>query len=132
MDDQDSEEDKKYDPALLLPPPLKKVLSAEGKKLLIQSMAIIDEDNNENNNEKTVVKKKKKKSKKRCWFDGCRTKLKLTDMECKCKHKFCGKHRMMESHDCEYLKMTSPKTQYKKRGKMEGLGGGNFKKIDKF
>ena len=93
------EEDKKYDPALLLPPPLKKVLSAEGKKLLIQSMSI-DEDNNE----KTVVKKKKKKSKIRCWFDNCRTKLKLTDMECKCKHKFCGKHRMMESHDCEYLK----------------------------
>ena len=34
-------------------------------------------------------KKKKKKSKKRCWMDGCNAKLKLTDMECKCKHRFC-------------------------------------------
>ena len=73
-------------------------------------------------------KKKKKKSKKRCWMDGCNAKLKLTDMECKCKHRFCAKHRMMEQHQCEYLKNTSNKDIY--LAKMQGLGGGSFTKLE--
>lgn len=78
--------------------------------------------------EKQPKKKKKKKSKKRCWHDGCKVKLKLTDMECKCQHRYCGKHRMMEHHDCEYLKNTSNKDIYK--AKMQGLGGGQFTKLE--
>jgi len=78
--------------------------------------------------DKQPKKKKKKKSKKRCWHDDCKAKLKLTDMECKCKHRYCGKHRMMEHHDCEYLKTTSNKEIYK--AKMQGLGGGQFTKLE--
>ena len=76
---------------------------------------------------KKKKKKKKKKSKKRCWLDGCNAKLKLTDMECKCKHRFCAKHRMIEQHQCEYLKNTSNKDIY--LAKMQGLGGGSFTKL---
>ena len=79
--------------------------------------------------DKNPKKKKKKKSKKRCWFDGCKVKLKLTDMECKCKHRYCGKHRMMEHHNCQYLINTSNKDIYKI--KMQGLGGGAFTKLEK-
>ena len=77
------------------------------------------------NNLKT---KKKKKSKKRCWMDGCRTKLKLTDMKCKCGHTYCSKHRMMEHHCCTYLKNTSYKDIY--LSKASGLGGGHFKQLE--
>ena len=80
------------------------------------------------NEDKQPKKKKKKKSKKRCWHDDCKAKLKLTDMACKCQHKYCGKHRMMEHHDCEYLKNTSNKEIYK--SKMQGLGGGQFTKLE--
>jgi len=45
-------------------------------------------------------KPKKKPRKKRCAHDNCRTRLKLTDMECRCKKRYCGKHRMPEVHEC--------------------------------
>ena len=50
-------------------------------------------------------------------------------MECKCKHRYCGKHRMMEHHNCQYLINTSNKDIYKI--KMQGLGGGAFTKLQK-
>ena len=56
-----------------------------------------------------ILKKKKeknkrvsKKKKNRCAFDGCRKKLKLTDMDCKCKNRFCSLHRLPETHNCSW------------------------------
>ena len=45
-------------------------------------------------------KPKKKPKKKRCAHSDCRTRLKLTDVECRCKKRYCGKHRMPEVHEC--------------------------------
>jgi predicted nucleic acid binding AN1-type Zn finger protein len=41
-------------------------------------------------------------------FPGCGKKLLLTDMECKCTYRFCGTHRLPESHACTH--------DYKKEG----------------
>ena len=56
-----------------------------------------------------ILKKKKKKphcpskkKKNRCAFEGCRKKLKLTDMDCKCKNRFCSLHRLPETHNCSW------------------------------
>ena len=43
-----------------------------------------------------------KKKKDRCAFEGCRKKLKLTDMDCKCKNRFCSLHRLPETHNCSW------------------------------
>ena len=57
---------------------------------------------------KSLEKKKKgderafKKKKNRCALDGCRKKLKLTDMDCKCKNRFCSFHRLPETHNCSW------------------------------
>jgi predicted nucleic acid binding AN1-type Zn finger protein len=37
-----------------------------------------------------------------CDENTCRTKLKIFDMECRCKQKFCSVHRLPESHACSY------------------------------
>lgn len=44
--------------------------------------------------------KRKKISKKRCAAEGCKKKLTLTDMTCKCELRFCSKHRYPEEHSC--------------------------------
>lgn len=38
----------------------------------------------------------------RCSAEGCNKKLKLTDMECRCKNKYCLKHRLPETHNCQF------------------------------
>ena len=43
-----------------------------------------------------------KKKKERCFYADCRKKLKLTDMNCKCEHRFCSKHRLPETHKCSW------------------------------
>tara|TARA_B100001093_G_C26529855_1_gene885533 strand:+ start:115 stop:354 length:240 start_codon:yes stop_codon:yes gene_type:complete len=48
---------------------------------------------------KNTIKKPKKQ---RCAFLGCRTKITLLDMECKCKNKYCIIHRLPENHKCNY------------------------------
>jgi len=37
-----------------------------------------------------------------CEFNGCKKKLALSDMPCKCQKKFCGIHRHSEDHACEF------------------------------
>ena len=44
----------------------------------------------------------KKCKKKRCSHNGCRKKLKLTDMSCRCHKRYCAKHRLPESHICSW------------------------------
>lgn len=43
-----------------------------------------------------------KKKLKRCSYIGCKKKLKLTDVTCKCSFTFCMLHRLPESHKCTY------------------------------
>ena len=38
----------------------------------------------------------------RCNFEGCKKKLKLTDMQCVCCKNFCINHRLPEYHDCTF------------------------------
>ena len=60
--------------------------------------------------------KNKKKNKNRCAFKGCKKKLKLINLECKCKKRFCDKHRLPESHNCEWNpKSNSEIENYKKK-----------------
>ena len=47
-------------------------------------------------------KKEPFRKKKRCALDGCKKKLKLTDMNCKCKNRFCSIHRLPETHNCSW------------------------------
>ena len=74
--------------------------------------------------EKKVKKKKNKTKKKvpRCSHPDCRTKLRLTDMPCKCKLIFCGIHKPFYKHNCSY--------EVKPITKINGIGGGNFQKLE--
>ena len=38
----------------------------------------------------------------RCSSEDCNKKLKLTDMECRCKKRYCLKHRLPETHNCDF------------------------------
>ena len=42
------------------------------------------------------------KSTKKCQHEGCKIKLKLTDLNCRCEKRFCSIHRLPESHNCDY------------------------------
>ena len=77
--------------------------------------------------EKKEKKKKKKKSKKRCCHKDCNKKLTITAIECKCKKKFCGLHRLPHQHECDYIEHVSKDELMRKRG----LGGGNFSQLEK-
>jgi len=86
----------------------------------------IKKDNDKTNN-KTLDKKKKKN---RCAFKGCKKKLKLTNLECRCKNRFCDKHRLPESHKCKWNpKSITEIEQYKKNTCLNVTA--HFSKIDK-
>ena len=42
------------------------------------------------------------KNTKRCNHIDCKVKLALTDYDCKCGKRFCGKHRHFETHSCTF------------------------------
>ena len=93
---------------------------------------IIDDVNNKeklnNNCQKIVKPKKRKKKKNRCSFNGCNKKLKLTDFPCRCKNKYCAKHRTQESHNCIELQKVVDKEKFISKC---GLGGGVADKLIK-
>ena len=107
--------------------PLQKVLINNIKKI---NKSIVIEDNNESTTRKISdnPKKKKKIKSKRCDFDGCRRKLKLTDMECRCSYIFCTFHRLPEQHECGYNFRKFNKDRF---AKQVGLGGGEVPKMEK-
>jgi len=45
----------------------------------------------------TPIKKNNK-----CEYEECNKKLKLTDLSCKCKKRFCIIHRHAETHKCSF------------------------------
>ena len=38
----------------------------------------------------------------KCFFENCKSKLKLYDLSCRCDHRYCTKHRLPELHSCSY------------------------------
>lgn len=42
------------------------------------------------------------KKRKTCYVQGCKKKLSLTSVECRCGHSFCSLHRYAEQHDCPF------------------------------
>ena len=73
------------------------------------------------------TKKKKKISKKRCNMEGCKKKLGLCALECKCKMKFCSSHFSSGSHNCTY----DYHKQYRDRLEKSRGEKITFSKIDK-
>lgn len=49
---------------------------------------------------KQMGKKASRKS-KRCNHNSCKKKLKLTDYACRCRKRFCQRHRLPEMHTCK-------------------------------
>jgi len=69
---------------------------------------------------------KKKKKKKRCELEGCRKKLSLIELKCKCGKKFCRQHFQLEKHNCTF----DFKKHYKENLIKKGvLGGGQIDKV---
>jgi predicted nucleic acid binding AN1-type Zn finger protein len=52
-----------------------------------------------NNN---VVSEVKREMPKRCECEGCKKKLILADIKCKCNKYFCSMHRFANNHKCEF------------------------------
>ena len=76
---------------------------------------------NTSKDKSAIKKKKKKKGKNRCSFEGCRCKLKLTDMTCRCQKRYCSLHRLPENHYCTFNFKNETCEAFMKR---VGLGGG--------
>ena len=79
---------------------LNNLLSNKNKFILTHPSIIIPQVSY--NSTKKIIKCKKRKS-NRCCFNGCKKKLKLTDMECRCKKLYCSKHRLPHIHNCSNL-----------------------------
>lgn len=47
-----------------------------------------------------ITTRSQTKEKKICEMEGCRRKLSLTSVECRCGSTFCSVHRYAEKHDC--------------------------------
>ena len=80
-----------------------------------------DKENKEKKKDKTKSKKKN-----RCAFKGCKKKLTLATVTCKCKKRFCGIHRQQERHQCPVIKTLDTSQIMQKCG----LGGGTFSKLE--
>jgi len=50
----------------------------------------------------TSTSKNTNKSSNRCNLEECNKKLQLTDFKCKCNNTYCSKHRLPETHCCNY------------------------------
>tara|TARA_X000000950_G_C13573849_1_gene520711 strand:+ start:109 stop:411 length:303 start_codon:yes stop_codon:yes gene_type:complete len=64
------------------------------------------EENVKNQNVKENIKEKnvkpKKDKKNKCAFKGCKKRLKIINIECRCKNRYCSKHRLPENHNCKW------------------------------
>ena len=80
------------------------------QKINVISEKISDNEDLLKNNENTKSEKEKNNNipikntfnKKFCSREGCKKKLKLTDIECRCGLKFCSLHRYAEKHECTF------------------------------
>jgi predicted nucleic acid binding AN1-type Zn finger protein len=51
---------------------------------------------------KNVVSEVRREMPKKCECEGCKKKLILSDVQCKCKKYFCNMHRFADNHNCEF------------------------------
>ena len=58
--------------------------------------------------EQTVVRK-------RCCAEECKRKLMLTDCDCRCGQRYCGQHRLPETHKCTFDYKSLGQTQLTKQ-----------------
>ena len=49
-----------------------------------------------------VLMEVKREMPKRCECEGCKKKLILADIKCKCNKYFCSMHRFADNHNCEF------------------------------
>ena len=73
-------------------------------KILLQTLppSLKEENIADIPNPEANKERKSKKRKKRCALDGCKRKLKLTDMKCRCNSIYCSRHRLPEKHQCSW------------------------------
>lgn len=62
----------------------------------------------------------------RCAKEGCKKKLKITDVECRCGFRFCVIHRHQEEHSCTSIEKDR---QHHKQGLSKTLQSATFEKI---
>jgi predicted nucleic acid binding AN1-type Zn finger protein len=66
------------------------------KKLCIEIIEMNTNDSKDINSKDKYTKPLK------CNLDECTKKLQLTDFKCKCSNTYCSKHRLPETHKCNY------------------------------
>jgi len=102
-----------------------------GKKPISTTMTLTNEPNfNESPMEETIVNNENsmdmslettedeemmKKKKTKCQFNGCKKRIGLTGIQCRCGLKFCGVHRYYEDHLCTFDYKTRAKEQIEKQ-----------------
>jgi hypothetical protein len=59
-------------------------------------------ENKKENIQETNCKEEIIKNKNICNYNNCKRKIKITDIECKCKNIFCKFHKFPEDHNCDY------------------------------
>ena len=50
----------------------------------------------------TTTTSENKSTSNKCNLEDCNKKLQLTDFKCKCNYTYCSKHRLPETHYCNY------------------------------
>jgi predicted nucleic acid binding AN1-type Zn finger protein len=80
---------------------------------LIDTIEINRENTNIDNNKS--LNKKKKNLKKRCNYDLCNKKIRMSGFNCKCGFRFCAKHRLDFEHNCTYDHKLDGKNQLTKQ-----------------
>ena len=88
--------------------------------LNVESLKKEEEKKEEKEAKKEFKKPELTKKKNRCAFDGCRKKLKITSLTCRCQKRFCKKHFLAEKHNCTYDYKKKALDNLIKKGHLDG------------
>ena len=105
-------------------PPMTKGLS--NKKIPINIEKDEKNKKTDKKNKKTDKTNKKTNKRRKCSFDGCNIKLKITALECRCKATFCVKHFAAEKHKCTFDYKKSGRENINKKGSLDGCKNDKF------
>lgn len=75
-------------------------LSKDSTMPAVSTITLAEQAQTQENTQKT--QKTQKTLKNRCCAAECIRKLMLTDGECRCKQRYCGQHRLPETHGCSF------------------------------
>lgn len=93
-----------------LPPMSKPKISIEQPK----------REKKETNEGKKEDKRESCKKTNICSFDGCKKKLKITSLTCRCQKRFCNKHFLAEKHNCTFDYKKKALDNLIKKGHLDG------------